>query len=136
MSFVPGGDDIAVRVDPISGRLRRIWDTSGANKGNPRFDSSKENSVWISVWSRRNQYWADTTGTFGSLVYTLLQDPRATPQKFVSYAQDGLQPLVTASRIVNPQAFATRTLDRLNGVVEYQTPEGRDRAVRPSLPIT
>lgn len=135
MAFVPAGDDIAVRVG-VRGRLRRIWDTSGPNKGNPRFDTTKEHAVWISVFAQRGQYWADTTGTFGSLIYTLPQDPKATPQKFVSYAQDGVAPLVTASRIQNPQAFATRTFDRLNGVLEYQTVDGKPQTVRPSLPIT
>lgn len=134
MAFVPAGDDIAVRVG-ASGRLRRIWDTTGPNKGNPRFDTTKEHAVWISVFARRGQYWADQTGTFGSLVYTLPQDPKATPQKFVSYAEDGVAPLVALSRIQNPKAYATRTFDRLSGVLEYQTADGKPQAIRPSLPI-
>ena len=137
MAFVPGGSDIAVKINPLNRKLRRIWDTTGPNKGNPRFDSTQEHAVYISIFARRNQYWADTTGTFGSLVYTLLQDLKATPAKFVSYATDGLAPLVIAGKIAaNPAIFAEREFDRMNTLVQYKTQDGRPQEARPSLPIT
>jgi phage gp46-like protein len=136
MALTSQGSDIAVAVSPRSGRLRRIWDTSGTNKGNPRFDNTREHAVWVSVFCLRNAYWADSTGTFGSLVPTLRQDPKATPAQFVSYAEDGLQPLVSQSRIFGVQVFATRSFDRMDCEVDYQTPDGGQQVIRPSLPIT
>lgn len=136
MAFTSPGRDIAVRTNPATGKLRRQWDKSGPNAGNPRFDDTSAHAVYLSVFCRRAQYWADTTGTFGSLVYTLFNDPKATPAKFVAYASDGLAPLVTAGLIAAPQAYAERTFDRMNTLVEYRTPDGKSQAVRPSLPIT
>ena len=104
--------------------------------GNPRFDDTAEHAVYISVFAQRGAWWADTSGTFGSLVYTLFSDPKATPAKFVSYASDALAPLVTAGTIANPQAFAERSIDQMRTLVQYQTPDGKPQAVRPSLPIT
>lgn len=136
MAFTSPGRDIAVRTNPVTGKLRRVWDTTGPNAGNPRFDDTSAHAVYLSVFCRRGQYWADTTGTFGSLVWSLMSDPKATPAKFVAYAADGLAPLVTAGAIANPQAYATRTFDRMDALVTYSTPDGRPQAVRPSLPIT
>lgn len=136
MALTSQGSDIAVKVSPTSGRLRRVWDMTGPNAGNPRFDNTQEHAVWLSVFCLRNAYWADTTGTFGSLVATLRQDPKATPVKFVSYAKDGLAALVIGSRISNVQAFATRTFDRMDCEVDYQTPDGGQQVIRASLPIT
>lgn len=136
MAFTSTGRDIAVTVNANTGKLRRVWDTSGPNKGNPRFDDTAEHAVYISVFSQRGAWWADTTGTFGSLVFTLFNDAKATPQKFVNYAEDGLAPLVTAGRIAEVKAFATRSFDRLDGLVTYKTPDGKPQQARPSLPIT
>lgn len=136
MALTSQGSDIAVSVSPRSGKMRRIWDTTGSNSGNPRFDSTQAHAVWLSVFCLRNAYWADVTGTFGSLVATLRQDPKATPAKFVSYAQDGLASLVTQARIKNVQVFATREFDRMDCEVDYQTPDGRLQVIRPSLPLT
>lgn len=136
MAFTSTGRDIAVKVNPLTGKLRRVWDTSGPNKGNPRFDDSEEHAVYVSVFCRRGAWWADSTGTFGSLMYTLFGDAKATPAKFVSYAQDALDPLVVAGRIADPKAYATRSFDRMDGLVTYRTPDGKPQEVRPSLPIT
>lgn len=135
MAFTSLGRDIAVRSNPITGKLRRVWDTTGPNKGNPRFDDTENHAVYLSIFAHRGAWWADTIGTFGSLVYTLLNDPKATPTKFVTYANDGLAPLVTAGRITNPKVYAERTFDRLNGLVQYQTLDGKPQEVRPSLPV-
>lgn len=136
MAFTSTGRDIAVRINPLTGKLRRVFDTSGSNKGNPRFDDSEAHAVYLSVFAQRGAWWADPTGTFGSLVYTLFSDAKATPAKFVSYAQDGLEPLVTAGRIADVKVYATRTFDRMDGTVLYKTPDGKPQEVRPSLPIT
>lgn len=136
MAFTSNGRDMAVRINPLTGKLRRIWDTSGPNKGNPRFDNSEAHAVYVSVFCQRGAWWADATGTFGSLVYTLFSDAKATPQKFVSYAQDGLDPLVTAGRITEAEAYATRAYDRMDGTVTYRTPDGKEQEARPSLPLT
>lgn len=136
MAFTSTGRDIAVRVNPLTGKLRRVWDTSGSNKGNPRFDDTEAHAVYVSVFCQRGAWWADSTGTFGSLVHTLFSDAKATPQKFVSYAEDALAPLVTAGRIADPKAYAERSFDRLDGTVTYRTPDGKPQVARPSLPLT
>lgn len=136
MAFTSPGRDIAVTVNPNTGKLRRVWDTSGPNKGNPRFDDTAEHAVFVSVFAQRGAWWADTTGTFGSFVMTLLNDQKATPAKFVSYARDGVAPLVTAGRIADPQVYATRTFDRMDALLTYKTPDGKTQQIRPSLPIT
>jgi phage gp46-like protein len=136
MALTSQGSDIAVTVSPTSGKLRRVWDTTGPNAGNPRFDNTQAHAVWCSVFCLRNAYWGDTAGTFGSLVATLRQDPKATPAKFVGYAEDGLAPLVQQSRISNVQVFATRDFDRMDCEVDYQTPDAGQQTVRASLPIT
>lgn len=136
MSFTSQGRDIAVRTNPKSGKLRRIWDTDGPNNGNPQFDDTANHAVYLCVFCHRGKYWADTAGTFGSLVYTLPTDPKAVPAKFVAYANDGLAPLVTAGLIVGPKAYATRTVDRMDCLVQYQTPDKRPQQIRPTLPVT
>lgn len=134
MAFTSTGRDIAVQSNPATGKLRRVWDTTGSNKGNPRFDDTSAHTVYLAVFCRRGQYWADAAGSFGSLVYTLISDPKATPKSFVSFATDGLARLVTAGLISAPRAYATRTFDTLDALVEYQTPGGAAQAIRPVLP--
>lgn len=137
MAFTSQGTDIAVTTNPATGKLRRVWDTTGSNKGNPRFDSTEAHAVYISVFCRRAQYWGDPTGTLGSLAYTVFSNPKITPAALVSYVNDGLSPLVRGipQRIVNPQVFAQRMLDVMNLTVTYQTPDGEQQTVTSSLRV-
>jgi phage gp46-like protein len=58
------------------------------------------------------RWWADTDGTHGSQLYTLRTLTRGTPSLAEAFANEAVQPLINARRIIN---FAPHARSNVNG---------------------
>lgn len=58
--------------------------------------------------SRKGQYYWDTAGTRGSLLYTVKQDITTTRSQLISYSEQAIQPAVDSLVIKSFSADATR----------------------------
>ena len=47
-----------------------------------------------------------------------------------------LDKLEALTGLAEVKAFATRSFDRMDGLITYKTPDGKPQQARPSLPIT
>jgi phage gp46-like protein len=133
------GLDIAVRVNPRTGKLRRVWDTAGPNKGNPRFDDDRHHAVWSQLFTRQGEYFADESGTHGSLLHTVSEGAAAqTPDRAAGYAEQSLAVLVQRGVIMPaPRVSATApSPSRLDLYVTFRAPNvDRDQTVAAPLPL-
>ncbi len=116
MAFTPSGVDIALKRNPLNGKFTFDWDPQGSNKGNPKFNNSRENSVLIILHSHKRDpekgtggYYFDKTGRRGTFLYKVNQDRLATGGLLQGYSEDGGQQLISKKII---QTF-TSTAQRL-----------------------
>lgn len=89
------GADISVRVDPISGKLRRVWSTTGTNRGNPEFDDTRHHTVYTNMFTRAGSGIADETDTLGSQLPLVLEAGlrSSTPEAAVAAMEEALRNL-------------------------------------------
>ncbi len=106
MAFVAAGNDIALARNQSNGKWDIDWETNvhTGNKGNPRYDSTRRHSIMVTLVSKRRgkrpgsqveeggYYW-DTSGVYGTLLWTVIWDRMATESQLTSYAQDAGQQL-------------------------------------------
>ena len=118
--FTSGGADITlVDSQRNPGRMDFVFDDSGTNKGNPRFDDTRTHSVLTTVMSRKRgkapvsrveeggYYW-DDTGFRGTLAWTIKFDRLATRSQLVAAAEDAGGQLVADKLITSLTAEAYR----------------------------
>lgn len=121
MAFVATGDDIALRRNQSNGKWDFDWETDAAtgNKGNPRFDNTRKHSVMVTLVCKKRgkrpgsnveeggYYW-DTSGTYGTLLWTVIWDRMATESQLTSYAQGAGQQLTDVKKISSFSARARK----------------------------
>jgi len=121
MAFVATGNDIALARNQSNGKWDLDWETNvtTGNKGNPRFDNTRRHSVMVTLVSKKRgkrpgsqveeggYYW-DTSGTYGTLLWTVIWDRMATESQLVSYSQDAGQQLSDVKKISTFSARARR----------------------------
>lgn len=118
--FTSNGADITlVESQRNPGRMDFVFDESGTNKGNPRFDSTRTHAVLTTVMSRKRgkapgskveeggYYW-DDTGLRGTLVWTVKYDRLATRSQLVAAGEDAGAQLVGDKLLVSLSAEAYR----------------------------
>lgn len=113
------GSDVALRRDATTGRYDLVLSSSGVNKGNPVTDSTRTHAVLTTLVSMKRGsrpgsrtpeggYYPDTSGTRGTLIWTVSQDRLATPSQLQAYAEDGGQQLINLKYIATFTASASR----------------------------
>jgi len=108
MAFQHTGSDIELTKNESNGKFDIAWSTKGANKGNPIFGNTRAHTVLSLMISRKGQYYWDTAGTRGSLLYTVKQDITTTRSQLISYSEQAIQPAVDSLVIKSFSADATR----------------------------
>lgn len=134
MQFV--GNDVVLVRNERNGKFDLQVSTSGPNKGNPVLDSTRTHAVLSTVTSWRRgfrpgsltpeggYYW-DTSGSRGSLIWTVSQDRLATPSQLQSYAEDAGQQLVNLRFIASFKARVQRRAPgRFITIVSWTLPSG------------
>lgn len=136
--FRPLGIDIALKPSQRRpGRFDLDWETSGPNKGNPRFDNDRQHAVLTLLTARKRgrrvgsrveeggYYW-DETGERGTLIWTVQYDRLATASQLRAYAEDGGAQLVARGIVETLTAEPERqSPGRWRTFVEYTLPGGR-----------
>lgn len=130
----PGADLAMTNQDPSSGLYSFDWEY-----GDPKFDDTQAHRVLSLLVEHRPGpqspgYWADTTGTRGSYLYTLRNLVRATPSQAESYAADALQKAVADNAITFERGDVTarRVGEKLALSVRYRA-RGRTQTVKTSV---
>ena len=91
------GNDIALARNPNTGGHNFVWDDSGEVV----FDDTEQHAVMSCLVEQRGRWWADTTGTHGSQLYTLKTLTRSTPSMAEAFANEAVQPLLSEQQIVS-----------------------------------
>jgi phage gp46-like protein len=129
------GSDIALALDPRTGRYTFDW----ASDGNPRFTDSEEYAVLSALHMRLGQWWADTQGNIGSRLYTVTTEQVGTTEQIKAFAFEALQPMVEEGRLRSGAALRANCLrlgpGRYHLAVFYVTVAGRDGSVTLALPL-
>lgn len=120
MAFTSKGIDIELKPSPSRpGRRTFDWDTSGPNKGNPKFGNSRAHAVisCLVSWKRGRRrgskveeggtFW-DESGQRGTLIWTVTHDTLATGSQLLAYAEDAGRQLVARGIIASLTAVPTR----------------------------
>lgn len=114
------GIDIALKQsDRAPGRWDVDWESSGPNKGNPRFGDERHHAVLtlLLAWKRGRRlgtkiyeggYYFDTKGTRGTLIWTVQYDLLATASQLKAYAEDAGQQAIARGIIAKLTAEARR----------------------------
>ena len=132
MSFSPTGVDIELVRNINTGRFDLDFETSGPNKGNPRFSNSRSHAVLSILVSKKRDpitgdggYYFDRTGTRGTFLYKVRYDRLSTGSQLKSYAEDGGQQLISRILITS---FSSSPTKKPNGgwnlSVSWSTPTG------------
>jgi phage gp46-like protein len=124
-------DDIALVRDPNTGCHNFAWDPSG----DVVFDDTEAHAIMSCLVDQRARWWADTDGTHGSQLYTLRTLTRGTPSLAEAFANEAVQPLVNARRIVafTPRARANFQGQRFLIDVDWSVPGNKPHSARVSL---
>lgn len=109
MALQHTGVDIELAKNEATGKFDIAWSTSGPNKGNPILGNTRAHTVFSLLRSNQGQYYWDTTGKRGSLLYTVGQDNTTTRSKLISYSEQAMQPIIDDNTILSFTADATRT---------------------------
>lgn len=132
---------MALAVGP-NGKMDLVFDTTGANKGNPRCDSTRTFAVLTTLmsWKRGRRVgssvdeggWIwDPEGTRGTLLWTVGHDRLSTPSQLRAYAEDGAQQL---QRLGFVQTWETEPVRRAPGKwllnVRWTVPSGLSGSAR------
>lgn len=132
MSFTRPGSDLAMTNQSANTGLYS-FDWSG---GDPLFDSTQAHRVLSLLVEHRPSpqkpgYWADTTGTRGSYLYTLRTITSGTPSQAEAFAADALTKAVNDNAITFDRArISARRVGQAGIVIKvpYQA-SGRSQAV-------
>lgn len=96
------GDDIALKITP-RGKYTFVW-----KGGNPVFDRRGQYAVLVTLCTKKGWYYWDSTGKFGTLLYTVKQDRLSTGSQLASYCADAGQQCQAAGVITKLTAVPTR----------------------------
>ena len=128
---VPGADISLIRIAQ-TGKFDIQWDATG----NPVFVDDQSHAVLSLLYEHKGEYWADITRARGSLLWTVKDIKKTTPSKVKAFAEDALQPLVDAGKIIAPQVSAGRdglNINRINLSISYSLPGGGTVTLRPAI---
>lgn len=98
MSFRPAGRDIAV-ITTAEGKLDVVLDSSGPNKGNPRFGNDGAHALITRIFRRKGKYYWDRTGQSGTDLHLIKDDRQSTPSKMQAAVEDGCDQVRQAGKI-------------------------------------
>lgn len=113
------GLDVALKRTP-RGRFDLDFDTSGSNKGNPKLSNERHHAAAVALFTHKRGkrpgdktygggYYYDTSGRFGTLLWTVTQDGTTTRSQLISAVQDAGQQLIDDKIATTYRADATRT---------------------------
>jgi phage gp46-like protein len=124
-------DDIALVRDPNTGCHNFAWGPSG----DVVFDDTEEHAIMSCLIEQRGRWWADTDGTHGSQLYTLRTLTRGTPSLAEAFANEAVQPLINARRIVSftPRARVNVQGQRFLIEVDWTLPGNKPHSARIAL---
>ena len=107
MSFRPAGTDIAV-ITNAEGWPDIVFDTTGPNKGNPRYDNTRAHALFSRIFRKKGRYYWDRTGQSGTLLHTVKDDRQAAAARIQSAVEDGADQIKARRLIVRYEVAVQR----------------------------
>jgi len=131
MAFVNAGRDLALQRLDKNGRFTIIWDATG----NPQFSDDGTFLVLSLLTNHRGMWWADESGTRGSVLYLIKQDTAGTASQITGAVDEALQPALDDGRLSTVTRSAVRKAPgRYELRINWTTPQGVSGSL--ILPLT
>lgn len=97
--------DVALKRNPANGKF--VFDRDPVT-GDVKRSPWQEYAVLVTLASRKGEYFWDSTGEQGTLLYSVVKDGFATGSQLAAYAQDGIDQCKAAEVITGGSATAER----------------------------